>query len=231
MENSTPSKATPRNVGIVGTGQYASAFANRLLTAGYSVTLGSRRPEHPHPFLFGDPEKLAIDEIRVTSLEDCVRGNDVIIVALHVDHFESTFTPEVGRLCRGKVLIDVSNRSSSGSEKNARTKPTSNAQLLASLVPEARVVKAFNSISAYVMENDITAGGTRAVPVAGDDIMARATVCALARDMGFEPQENGRLANAWRMEEAVLRAFPEWTLATVVALVVFVFWFLFAVSR
>ena len=225
------------------------AFVQRLMAAGYSVTLGSRDPQRRQEDVqaFRNTGEAA-GTVSVTSLEDCVTASDVVIVAVHVDHFEGVFGPELSELCAGKILVDVSNRNKKiktrscgfrrpasddgGGEKTTTTTTatTSNAFLLASLVPGARVVKAFNTLSAYVMTNDVI-GGDRSVAVASDDVTARARVCQLARDLGFEPWENGGLGNALGMEEGVLRVFPEWTLAGVATGVLFVFWFLFAVGR
>ena len=274
---------TTKRVGVLGTGQFALAFARRLLTAGYSVTLGSRHPQqhrhhhhhhqhhhhHLHALLLGssgndkdaardsapesDSESAGDDVIvTVTSQEDCVTGNDVIVVALHAEHFQTTFSETasgLGGLCAGKVLVDVSNRRARGwrdpKPPPAGHPPRSNAELLASLAPEASVVKAFNSVSAYVMENDVAArggGGTRRVEVASDDAAARAVVCALARGLGFEPRESGAWGGggggggglgkaAWRMEESVLTLLPDWRVAGAVTLLLLLFWLLFAVSR
>lgn len=175
-------------------------------------------------------------------MEDCVTGNDIIVVALHAEHFRSVFARDptgsgsgLGSLCAGKILVDVSNRTDGSCRRVPKgavgDEGRSNADLLQSLVPEAAVVKAFNSVSAYAMENDVTAGGARVVAVAGDDAAARAAVCALARDLGFESRENGGLRKAWRMEEAELSVLPEWRVAGVVTLLFLVFWFLLAVGR
>ena len=232
MDKLTTALAAPKHVGVLGTGQYASAFARRLLTAGYSVTLGSRYPHQrsslQHPKDAGDSES-ALGDVRVTSLEDCVTGNNVIVVALHADHFRSVFTEDLARLCAGKTLVDVSNRS--GGRGSGSDGTESNAHLLQSFVPDAAVVKAFNSVSAYVMENDVTAGGPRVVEVASNNVKARAAVCALARDLGFDPCEKGGLRNAWQMEESVLTVLPEWKVAAWATLLLLIFWLLFAVGR
>ncbi|XP_076453752.1 metalloreductase STEAP4-like [Babylonia areolata] len=233
--NKTAPARARKQLGILGTGQFALAFARRLLTSGHSVVLGSRDPRQrrPHqlPARHGGGESQGDHGgVTVTSLEDCIVSSDVIVVALHVGHYEETFTAELSSLCGGRVLVDVSNeRPPRGSTPLGSTPAPSNAHLLASLVPGAAIVKAFNSVPAYVMEND--AGGRRVVTVASDDVKARAEVCVLARDLGFEPREVGGLGKAGRMEERERRVFPDWTLSVLATLVVLVFWLLFAVSR
>ncbi|KAL8594791.1 hypothetical protein ACOMHN_047509 [Nucella lapillus] len=223
--NQTTATPARKKIGILGTGNFATAFAHRLLASGYSVIFGSRSPQSRREILAWDD---VVGDVSVTTLEDCVTSSDVIIVALHVDHYEKIFTPEVSKLCSEKVLVDISNEKGNTADT---TKTTSNAQFLASLTPEASIVKAFNCVPAYVMEHDVATGGRRVVPVASDDVSARVAVCALAGEMGFEPEDKGRLSVAGEMEERERRVFPQWTVSVVVMVVVVVFWLVFAVSR
>lgn len=213
-----------RKVGILGTGNFASAIAQRLALAGYDVTVASRRPEDRKLTLRSDVCLSSLQSaIHLTSVSECLERCHVVIVALHHEHFTGFFTPEVAQKAAGKILVDVSNRSTRGVQP-------SNAKLLSSLVPGAHVVKAFNTLSAYVLESE-TAGGSRMVCVAGDDAEARVVVCSLARDLGFECQESGGLESAWQLEESVLTVFPEWRVAAVIAGIVLAFWALFAITR
>lgn len=216
-----------KTAGILGSGQYASALAVRLVRAGYDVTIGSRRPDDVKLASSADAES-GLADVRVTTLQDCIRSNSVIFVAIHSEHFKVTFTPEVASWCAGKILIDVTNRdAAAGSAKGAKT---SNARILADLLPHCTVVKAFNTLSAYALESD-SAGGSRRVPVASDDVRARAVVCDVARDMGLEAHEAGGLGYAVQMEESLLRVFPEWRMPVLLAVCVFAFWTIFALTR
>nr|KAG5701403.1 hypothetical protein BaRGS_032735 [Batillaria attramentaria] len=53
----------------------------------------------------------------------------------------------------------------------------------------------------------------------------------MTRDMGFDPYENGGLGSALAMEESVLVVFPEWKLPGAMAVLVVLFWVIFALSR
>lgn len=222
----SPATQPTKTLGILGTGRFARAFSSRSAAAGYSVTLGSRTP---------DDDTKTQPEVRVTSQEDCVARNDVIIVALHVEHFGNVFTKELSQLCAGKILVDVSNRKSGSSccrHGNGDEKKTSNASALQDLVPEAAVVKAFNAVSVFFLEDfDVTTDTGKVVVVAADDDKARGTVCDLARGLGFEPRVGGGLAVARKMEEGVHRLFPHWQPVIPVTLGVTLTWFLFIVCR
>ena len=65
------------------------------------------------------------------------------------------------------------------------------------------VIKAFNNIYAkHLMENGRPRGDSRriALPVAGDDAAAKATVMRLVDELGFDPVDAGSLDESWRQQ-------------------------------
>ena len=70
---------------------------------------------------------------------------------------------------KGKIVVDVSNRTQTS------FKELSNAEYLSSLLPKAHVVKGFNVISAWALEQDIY-GGSRTVYICGDIAEAKEKV-------------------------------------------------------
>jgi 8-hydroxy-5-deazaflavin:NADPH oxidoreductase len=89
----------------------------------------------------------------------------------------------------GKVLIDVSNAldGSSGFPPTLFVCNTDSlAEQLQRAFPRTNVVKAFNTMTAAVMVNPgAVGGGDTTVFVAGNDADARATVAAVAADLGW----------------------------------------------
>ena len=142
------------------------------------------------------------------------------MAAIHLENFRTTLAPRAD-LLSGKVLIDVSNRTN-------RYSAVSNAEFLQSLVPDALVVKAFNSVSAYSMEDQATVSSSR-VFVGSDDQAARERVMDLARDLGFAPCDMGGLRAARSMEAFVLKVFPGWKVPLFLTLGVFNLWALYCV--
>ncbi|MEY2832783.1 MAG: hypothetical protein RLZZ574_2041, partial [Cyanobacteriota bacterium] len=101
----------------------------------------------------------------------------------------------------GKIIIDCNNYDI---PENFAYPPIeiSLAEKLASEVPQARIVKAFNTMAQEVFElspqplNEYDVS----VFVAGDDSAARKTVMKLAQDIGFAPVDCGELRFARLIE-------------------------------
>lgn len=203
-------------LGIIGTGDYARALAKRLIFSGYNVIIGSRWPERRQLSMYDD----CLCGVQMTSIEDCISRCDIIVAAIHMENFQKTLAPHADILA-GKVVIDVSNRTN-------RYSAISNAEFLQSLIPCAIVVKAFNTVSAYRMEDQASVGNNR-VFVCSDNQLARDRVLSLARDLGFAPSDMGALRAARNMEAFVLKVFPGWKVPLFFTFGLFNLWALYCV--
>ena len=131
---------------------------------------------------------------------DAAAHGEVVVLALPYDAC-ATALPPLADAPRGKIVVDATN------PINPDWSPmelgnTSAAERIQALVPDARVVKAFNMVFADVMTPDgLDRGGAPAtVFVAGDDETAPGTITALAAEVGFDPIEVGPLSYARFME-------------------------------
>jgi 8-hydroxy-5-deazaflavin:NADPH oxidoreductase len=101
----------------------------------------------------------------------------------------------------GKIIIDINNQDiPEGFAYPAIVE--SLAEKLAAVVPNARVVKAFNTMAQELFElapEPLRDYGV-SVFVAGDDEQAKATVMQLAKEIGFLPVDSGVLRNARLIE-------------------------------
>lgn len=205
-----------RSIGILGTGDFARAVAKRLYFSGFNVTLGSRNPEQK--------ALSAVDEcfcnIKVVSVDECIKSSIVLFIAIHVENFKDLLDDKQ-MILDGKIIIDVSNR-------DRPSESHSNAEYLQGLVPECTVVKAFNVISAYAMENDYSTS-SRQVFIASDDESARAIVANIARDMNFRPVDFGGLISSRKIEKHPLRLFPDWRGPIGFSIAVFNVWLLYLI--
>jgi predicted dinucleotide-binding enzyme len=68
----------------------------------------------------------------------------------------------------------------------------------------ARVVKAFNTAGFEVYADPRFGSDVASLFVCGDDAAAKETVAELARELGMEPVDCGKLAQARRLEELAL---------------------------
>ncbi len=101
---------------------------------------------------------------------------------------------------------------------------------LAAMLPGARVVKAFSTVSAYALESDMS-GERRHVIVCGDDSEAVERVVRLAQTMGFSASRQGGLGRTRAVEAASRWLFPHWRAPLLVSIVVFLLWFVYALTR
>ena len=101
----------------------------------------------------------------------------------------------------GKVVVDTTNPYT-GEGGVEDLGDSSSSEIVARLLPDARVVKAFNTI---YFEHLRTQGqkeqdGRRALPIAGDDAAANETVSQLIDDIGYVALDVGDLSEGRRQQ-------------------------------
>jgi len=127
--------------------------------------------------------------------KDAIDGSDVVIFAVPGTSFDDLVT-ELGQDLAGKVVVDVSNRPT----PDASGTGTSAAEELQARLPDASVVKAFNTAFATRQADPNVDGVSADGYVAGDDDGAKAKVLRLVESIGFRPVDAGSLAVARTLE-------------------------------
>jgi 8-hydroxy-5-deazaflavin:NADPH oxidoreductase len=177
------------SVGIIGAGRLGQAMARTALRAGRRVVIANSR---------GPGSLTSV----VTSLgegvspgtADDAAAAGIVVIAVPWDR-----VPEAvpGLAWSGQVVIDATN-DWAADDLQGRT----SSELVADLVPGARVVKAGNTLGAEVLGSDPQeAGGRRVIFVSGDDADAKADVVAVFQDAGFAPIDLGSLATGGAMQQ------------------------------
>jgi predicted dinucleotide-binding enzyme len=174
-------------IAIIGAGSVGGGLGAAFGAVGHEVVFGVRDPE--------SSKTLAAIESsggRATDPATAVDGADVVVFALRWDAVAGTIAqlPSLD----GRIVIDAMNRFGT---------PTSTTEDLVGLLPDAKLVKCFNTIGA---ENFATARSraTRAAMfAAGDDPDAKRIALELATEIGFRAEDAGGLANAKPLEEMV----------------------------
>jgi predicted dinucleotide-binding enzyme len=168
---------TKKKIGIVGNGNVGSALARGLERAGHEVrVVGKNATQIREAAGFGEVVFLAVP---FGAVDDVVR--------------------HAGEALAGKTVVDVTN-ALDASMKLAVGFTTSGAEELQKKLPEARVVKAFNTVFAQNMERGRLGDIALTAFVAGDDAGAKKTVRELAQDIGFDAVDAGPLENARLLE-------------------------------
>jgi predicted dinucleotide-binding enzyme len=163
-------------ISIIGDGNVGGALAKGLKAAGHAV------------------ETTGNDAAAVARL--AASGEVIILAAPYAAYGDIAKT--IGTATDGKPVIDASNIVSK--DMGLGIEGTSGAEELQKKLPNARVVKAFNTVFAGTMHTGTARGKKLSALFAGDDAGAKATVAKLAADIGYDPLDAGPLKNARLLE-------------------------------
>jgi len=182
------------NISIFGTGNMASGLAVLFAKAGHHVTVASRDETKARSVA----AELG-NGIGSGSFNDAAGAAEAIVLAVPYEAAADVISAAGG--LAGKIVIDITNPLTADFSGLTVGHTTSAAEEIQKLAPAAKVVKAFNTVFASVLQNGGKAAGKpAAVFVAGDDGEARKSVAALARSAGFTAIETGALASARYLE-------------------------------
>ena len=194
--------AWAETIAVIGTGDVAAALGPEFAQLGHVIVYGSRDPSRP------EVAELVARTGRgasATSQREAVAGADIVVLAVPGGVAEQV-TRELGDLS-GKIILDPTNRvgrNDDGWLVHDVPGKGSNAELVQAAAPNARVVKAFNTLNWRQMVDPETSGGPITIAIAGDDAAAKATVAELIEGMGLEPMDFGPLRYAHVLEEMLI---------------------------
>jgi len=182
------------DIAILGTGFVGGALGRRWAAEGHNVVYGSRDPEGSKAV-----ELLAASPgAKVTSIADAAQGAGVVVLATPWPAAEATLKA-AGDL-QGKVLVDCVNPINATFTGLDLGFDASAGEAVADWAPGAKVVKAFNTVSAATMDNADFGEHLPAMFFCGDDEEAKQTVAQLAKDLGLEAFDAGDLTMSRYLE-------------------------------
>jgi hypothetical protein len=187
-------------IAVLGYGNVGGTLAGAFLAAGHHVVLATNptRPDGAQQARDGDP-RLAGAE--VADPLDAVTGADLVVLAVPFGAVDGVLAP-LAQALAGTVVVDATNPVGPGLTHGLGT--TSGSRHVASLAPEALVVKAF-SVYGYENLGRSSADGARPVMFfAGDDSAAKTQVATLLDGLGWEPLDAGSLDAALDLEHLTL---------------------------
>jgi hypothetical protein len=185
-------------IGIIGAGRIGHALGVRFAAAGHEVMLSNSRG----PDTLNDVVASIEGAVSAGTVEEAARFGDVDAVAIPTQAI-GDLPPEP---FAGKLVIDANNYY----PEPGRPVPELDAdkmtssELLASLLPGAIVVKAFNTIYFGRLLDDthpeLDAEERLAIPIAADSADAKKTVSDLVAQIGFTAVDTGTLAETRRQQ-------------------------------
>jgi hypothetical protein len=185
-------------IGTIGGGDFAQAFARHALKAGHKVKLSnSRGPESLREIV----NQLGPGAMAVTQEE--AAACEMVLLAVPWDNVPETLAslPK----WNNQILIDGTNpfHGKAGTFKPADVGNLSTSQLVAALAPGARVVKALNNLPVPNLKADPVVNGARRVAfISADDDGAKKQVQALLEDFGYSVIDLGNLRDGGLIQQA-----------------------------
>jgi predicted dinucleotide-binding enzyme len=185
-------------LGIVGSAGVAQTLADGYLGRGYEVRLGTR-----------DPGKLS-DWLRsagptgsVGTFEDAAKFGDVVFLSVHGQAVLSAIELAGRESFSGKTVIDLTNPldfSNGVPPRFTATLGESLGEIIQRAIPQARVVKAFNTIGAHIMVDPKFGNDTATLFIAGNDESAKAKTTSLAKVFGWDVEDMGGIEQSFFLE-------------------------------
>jgi len=185
-------------IGTIGAGAFAQAFAKRALKAGHKVKLSnSRGPENLRQVV----NQLGPGAMAATKEE--AAACEMVLLAVPWDNVPQTLAslPK----WKNQILIDGTNpfHGQAGNFTPANVGNLSTSQFVAALAPGARVVKALNNMIVPSLEADPVLNGARRVAfISADDAGAKKRVETLLRTFGYAVVDLGNLRDGGLIQQA-----------------------------
>jgi predicted dinucleotide-binding enzyme len=188
-------------IGIIGSGTVAQQLGLGFLKSGHEVKLGTR-----HPNKLDDWLKKAGEKASVGSFEDAAKFGEMVAIATlwFNDATQDAINLAGKKNLAGKVVMDVTNPLAPGGEnkspKLALGYPESAGATIQSWLPDSKVVKAFNIVTAYYMANPNLKQGTPDMFIAGNDPAAKRMIMDIAIKWGWDIFDIGGIEQSYLLE-------------------------------
>lgn len=171
------------NISFIGAGKVASNLGNLFTNAGHSVQFGTHNPKDNQ-----------------LSVAEAIFFGDVICFAIPFSAMNGVLTENRENL-KGKIVVDITNAIHLSDWSPVFLGEDSGGEQTARLLPESKVVKAFNTIFADAMKAEKQFNGQKLTAfIASDDQEAALVVKNLADEAGFNGFVVGGIKNARHLE-------------------------------
>jgi NADPH-dependent F420 reductase len=184
---------------IIGAGNMARGIGSRLVAAGESLTIMDRTPEHAEA-LAHELQEHATSGATVTTaaLGAPIKDNTVVLALFYP--IEKEVVPQLREQLMGKTIVEITNPLNESFDDLATPEGTSAAEEVAAMVPDAHVVKAFNTTFAGTLKVGQVQGVRLDVFLASDDTDAKTHLGAILASGGLRPLDAGPLKRARQLE-------------------------------
>ncbi|WP_298542019.1 NAD(P)-binding domain-containing protein [uncultured Aquimarina sp.] len=172
------------NISFIGAGNVASRLGDLMVSAGHSVKYSTPNPK----------------DNQVSISEACNLG-EIVCFAIPYSAMNQVLVDNKERL-EGKIVVDITNAINIDDWSPVFLGEDSGGEQTSRLLPESKVVKAFNTIFADVMKPEKQLFNDQKISafIASDDIEASTVIKGLADEIGFSGLIVGGIKNARHLE-------------------------------
>jgi len=188
------------NVGVLGSGSVGKTLAVGFLKHGHQVMLGTRETIKLMSWIGEHPKVI------VGSFADAAKFGEVLILAVKGTVAQDVLKMATPANLSGKVIIDATNPISDAPPANGVLSLFTSAdeslmEKMQRQVPDARFVKAFNSVGAALMVNPKLAGGPPTMFICGNDEDAKKKATQVCEMFGWSVEDMGKAESARALEQ------------------------------
>jgi len=179
-------------IGVIGAGAIGTALTERLVAAGEHVLIAnSRGPDSLRGLVAAAGPGLTAVTVEEAAAEE------VVVLAVPWRRLEDAVAAARVTDWGGRIVIDATNPVGAPDLAGRGS-----SEVVAGLLPGARLVKAFNTLAPHVLgANPRTPAGRRVIFLSGDDASANARVAVLTESAGWAAVDLGPLAVAGRLQQ------------------------------
>lgn len=188
-----------KKIGIIGSGIVAQTLAKGYHQAGHPVKIGSRHPDKLNEWQQNDGSG-----IQTGSFNDAAEFGDVLILAIKGTVADKAIEMINRNNLSGKTIIDTTNPIAEAPPENGvlpffTDQNGSLMEKLQAAYPEAKFVKAFNSIGSPFMVNP-SFELKPTMFICGNDPNAKSEVKELVEKLGWDVEDMGSAESARAIE-------------------------------
>jgi predicted dinucleotide-binding enzyme len=197
----TNQRLAPHRVGVLGTGEVGQRLALGFHSRGHDVMIGSRDPQKPElrEWLAGAGAGVAAG----TFAEAAAHG-ELLVLAVFGQAADDAIADAGPANFAGRVVIDAMNPldfSGGFPPKLSVSGEDSLGEQVQRALPDAKVVKAFNTIGSTYYVDPSFSGGAPTMLIAGNDAKAKRVVGDILVDFGWpEPIDLGGIEGSRELE-------------------------------
>jgi predicted dinucleotide-binding enzyme len=175
------------SVSVIGSGAIGRSLATNFARSGVEVLLANSRG----PDSLSELARELGPSIRPAPLDEAIQAG-IVILAIPHDAVEEVV--QGAAHWGGRIVVDATNAIAFPAFTPRDLGGRASTAMVAEKLPDARVVKAFNTLPAALLAQDPRRdGGHRVIFLSGNDEGANVEVAALVRQLGFAPVPLGRL--------------------------------------